>query len=80
MAKKQLIKMDNGMVNHVIADSQIPLLSVQGYAKKGPESKKLAEEISRLLISYQKETAIPKSLYTYSLKKRIRAKRMKQLF
>lgn len=80
MAKKQLTRMDNDVINRTVADSQIPLLSVQGYAKKGPESKKLAEEISTLLINYQKETAIPKSLYTYSLSKRMRVKRMKQLF
>ena len=54
--------------------SKIPLLSVQGYANKGADSKKRAAEISKILITYQNQITPPQSLFTLSLKKYLPAK------
>lgn len=72
MARKDLIvASDKDLAMDV---SKIPLLSVQGYASKGDDSKKRAEEICKILIDYQNQITPPQSLFTHSLKKYLPAK------
>jgi len=63
----------------VAGASSVPLLSVQGYAKKGGETQKLASEINRLLKEYQKATSMQKSIYAYPIYEYSRKKRKRGL-
>lgn len=65
MIKNKMIMVDDEEL--IAGASSVPLLSVQGYAKKGGETQKLALEINKLLKEYQKATSMPKSIYSYSM-------------
>ena len=45
--------------------AEVPLLSIQGYTKKGVETEHHAREISKILSDYSKTVARPKDVYPF---------------
>ena len=76
MIKDELLPVEEELDD--VAASSIPLLSVQGYASKGMETKKRIEEINKILAAYHAEVAPPQSILTSTLRKHLFRKNVRR--